>query len=719
MSASTATEQGVPYTTYSVTLPPTGIAVSTATTVDTRATTIYNTECVHSIPTPTCSIDGEDCRSLFASWSPGGTRGRPPCTVEAATNPCDDCVLYIPSVKLMYFPVSMTGNICGNYSTVSPVHRGNYTLPTTVDVSGTTYTSGYAYLSYAGVTATGGAGTCGAPKPAGVLALRTKDVFSYRGHDAAMSANGDVHWPFNFADLTPNQVPWDAWISQETCYTHQSYPECQTITQAAYRPWIVYPREFWAMEPLWSKCGSGIFGIMDPPTALPLATAVALPSRPAIQTTSIALPGPGQQSSIARQTAVPGPSSTMQMLTSSTQVDPEHTSIEQPVSTSATGNRNEAPTLIPSAELKSSSTPPAIAETSTRVGGFPVSIPTADASQPVSATTIGSHVATTTDVVPFNLSTASTDSAPTLSTSTDSQAHQSAASTAGTDDGGTTTDPVAKSQSAALNALSVLSAALSNQEPGPTATASPAVSSAQESEPQSTSVASSIGYPRDTTSHLANPPSPTSGSIQNSGMFTADGPDVLTFSIAASLAFVIDPEASSDLQASVSLATKSILFTVVPVSSSTRPDGGLLLAAGSSTITAFAVQPTSISGVAESTSATLDHLTSSNGEAGSDPGVTEGSTPDYQIPATSSQSWISPSLSYAMTTSIAETTSSLSQTLPQLVTSIATPATGSSTASNALTSTVSSSGCQAFSVRTIMITLTGALLFTLVLDSFQ
>lgn len=55
-------------------------------------------------------------------------------------------------------------------------------------------------------------------------------------------------WPLNFADLAPNPVPWDAWISQETCVTHQDYASCQTITQAAYQPWIVYLREFWGMD---------------------------------------------------------------------------------------------------------------------------------------------------------------------------------------------------------------------------------------------------------------------------------------------------------------------------------------------------------------------------------------------------------------------------------------------------------------------------------------
>lgn len=95
-----------------------------------------------------------------------------------------------------------------------------------------------------------------------------------------MDIMGDIQYPFNFADLAPNPVRWDAWISQETCYTQQDYPSCQTITQAAYRPGIVYPSAFWSLNTQWSNCVSGIFGIVDPPTALQTANQVATPTMP-------------------------------------------------------------------------------------------------------------------------------------------------------------------------------------------------------------------------------------------------------------------------------------------------------------------------------------------------------------------------------------------------------------------------------------------------------
>lgn len=108
----------------------------------------------------------------------------------------------------------------------------------------------------------------------------------------ALAIAGDVHRPFNFGDLAPNPVPWDAWINQPTCVGHTQFPYCQTITQAAYRPGIVYPRQIWSMDPAWSNCGSEAFGIMDPPTALPLAQEEAVPTYPNLPTATVTSASP-------------------------------------------------------------------------------------------------------------------------------------------------------------------------------------------------------------------------------------------------------------------------------------------------------------------------------------------------------------------------------------------------------------------------------------------
>lgn len=281
MSDVTYPFQTVTLSTVTYEFPPSGTPVSTVTTTDVRPTTELITSCAQPTSLPSCTIDSDNCKSLFSAWTAGGfTRSKPPCYYDMPTAACDNCALYVPTVKLLYFPVSMTGNFCDdNYRTATPTHNGNLSTPSTIVWSGTTLTSGYVYLSYAGVTAIADGGTtCGPTKPAGLLPIPSTSLFSYRGHAAAMPIAGDIQWPFNFADLAPNPVPWDAWISQDLCYNHQDYSTCQTITQEAYRPWLVYPEEFFTMESAWRKCGSGAFGIMDPPTALPKADVVAVPT---------------------------------------------------------------------------------------------------------------------------------------------------------------------------------------------------------------------------------------------------------------------------------------------------------------------------------------------------------------------------------------------------------------------------------------------------------
>lgn len=106
---------GTPYTTYTTVLPPSARPLSTISTTSTRTQTPRVTSCAGAASRPTCSINNADCRSLFSAWTAGDfSRLEPPCHFETATSPCDNCYISIPSVRLMYFPVTMTGNFCGN-----------------------------------------------------------------------------------------------------------------------------------------------------------------------------------------------------------------------------------------------------------------------------------------------------------------------------------------------------------------------------------------------------------------------------------------------------------------------------------------------------------------------------------------------------------------------------------------------------------------------------
>jgi hypothetical protein len=114
-SISLGEQSGTPYTTYTMVFPPSGIPVSTERTLITTTITAMETSCASPVPTPKCSIGNDECKALFSSWTAGSfSRLRPPCTYAQPKNPCDDCEIYIPSVKLIYFPVSMTGDFCGS-----------------------------------------------------------------------------------------------------------------------------------------------------------------------------------------------------------------------------------------------------------------------------------------------------------------------------------------------------------------------------------------------------------------------------------------------------------------------------------------------------------------------------------------------------------------------------------------------------------------------------
>lgn len=113
-SRTTASESGTAYTTYTDVLPPSGIPESTVTTLVTSRATYFETACITPQPSPRCSIGAEECQSLMSAWTAGGfKRDKPPCTVPLSADPCDDCRIFIPTVKLIYFPVTMTGDFCG------------------------------------------------------------------------------------------------------------------------------------------------------------------------------------------------------------------------------------------------------------------------------------------------------------------------------------------------------------------------------------------------------------------------------------------------------------------------------------------------------------------------------------------------------------------------------------------------------------------------------
>ena len=87
-----------------------------------------------SLLAPNCTIEQEACTSLWSIWDHPkitGTRPTnywaPPCTTTpvrttyTGTDNCDLCFLRIGPIRLIYFPVTMTGDFCSNCKLVFPV----------------------------------------------------------------------------------------------------------------------------------------------------------------------------------------------------------------------------------------------------------------------------------------------------------------------------------------------------------------------------------------------------------------------------------------------------------------------------------------------------------------------------------------------------------------------------------------------------------------------
>jgi hypothetical protein len=109
----------IPATTETLEFPPSGVPIETVTTTASEGTYTV-TSCAETTPAPRCTIDGKNCKALFSAWTAGGfSRSRPPCNFVETAKACDACLIYVPTVKLLYFPVSMTGGYCGDDCKIS------------------------------------------------------------------------------------------------------------------------------------------------------------------------------------------------------------------------------------------------------------------------------------------------------------------------------------------------------------------------------------------------------------------------------------------------------------------------------------------------------------------------------------------------------------------------------------------------------------------------
>ncbi|KAF2230265.1 hypothetical protein EV356DRAFT_346601 [Viridothelium virens] len=269
----------------------TGLTVWTSTTPNLTWDSVTCTSSYPDLPIPSCAVPQSACQSLYDKYSSDPCSitmvdittpvNPPPCTLSttrsntnSTIDPCSPCWIDVDQIQLLYFPVTMTGDFCGNYSTVSPTA----TSVVTVEALGTTFTSGTAYISYNGARAYGNYGRqCGEMYPAGIFAVPSSSLSSYRlpPVQSELIGNQKTLFPFDFADLPPNPVPAPAWSSQITCaFDHN----CGVITEADYAPFISFLPFFTSLDPRWIKCSTSTLGIFDPPYALQQASFAAGPA---------------------------------------------------------------------------------------------------------------------------------------------------------------------------------------------------------------------------------------------------------------------------------------------------------------------------------------------------------------------------------------------------------------------------------------------------------
>ena len=295
---------------YTEDLPISGIATSTSLSTIVSSTPIPVTTCTRpaNVVTPSCTIGFSDLKSLATIYRSFAEHEcaiqdvstmlfPPPISGWTKTmDPCDHCTIHVPAVKVVYFPVTMSGDLCGNRTTVTP----STPVPTTIEAFGREFTTGSVYISYPGAYALNYGGVqCGARHDSGYLTLPSSSLSSFRISIA--SGHGQTsQYPFNFGDLPPNPVPADAWWGANGQ---------ATITDANYRPALAAASYFRALDPAWSNCAIQEFGVQDPPYALTQEAVAAAPNvigaEPTAEPQSIvsATPASGISISAAIQTA--------------------------------------------------------------------------------------------------------------------------------------------------------------------------------------------------------------------------------------------------------------------------------------------------------------------------------------------------------------------------------------------------------------------------------
>jgi hypothetical protein len=282
-------------------------------------------------PRPKCSIGSDDCSRLTTSWESHFATQRsassswesfwkkecdeledrpascslrkdawfltrpewefsdvPGCQERPPLTDCGKCDVGAGVVQMLYFPVSVIGDACGNRSTISASPTG--VGPNTAVLNGTTFTSGFVYLSIEEVSAwshegyLGFGSSCGPTLTNVLISIPSPDVSSYRKYGSNKLNFGYV--PFNFADLANGPPPFSVWehsrgvrcgpmsnvtsTSDDENISWNYNPEwCSDfIADFEYNPGIVVPTQILSLHSFWTTCKRARWTMQDPPLAL-------------------------------------------------------------------------------------------------------------------------------------------------------------------------------------------------------------------------------------------------------------------------------------------------------------------------------------------------------------------------------------------------------------------------------------------------------------------
>jgi hypothetical protein len=240
---------------------------------------------------PSCSItDLDDCKAQWFSWDsvykdkPRVKNGPDYPRCELGTTDCRSCYITAETVEVLYFhtPTSVSRDMCASM----PVPGASYfTLPpnaTTIaytTIGDVTLYEDQIYISIKHVSAH--LPWCAQPSPwidNALLGSLYSDIIIGMPSSALSSIRYpefDRPFEYNIADLA-SPIPWSAQFGLEECWVGW----CTTIFADRYHPQIAVPTGLRDLDPAWASCGTPLWGLYDPPSALATAGVLTRDTQP-------------------------------------------------------------------------------------------------------------------------------------------------------------------------------------------------------------------------------------------------------------------------------------------------------------------------------------------------------------------------------------------------------------------------------------------------------